>query len=93
MSNRGTTVSVIAGCAVFAVAVWSGFRRGTDRDLQFHAEKQCREIRFSTNADVARDIAARSGGIVQPMPQAFPCASTGAGWSTWAASSSSSATR
>jgi hypothetical protein len=71
MSNRGSTASVIAGCAVFAFVLWSAITRGRDRDMYFDAEKQCREIRFAPTADVARGIAGRSGGIVQPTPQGF----------------------
>jgi hypothetical protein len=71
MSSRGATVSAIAGCAVFAFVVWSAIQRGRDRDLYFHAEKQCREIRFSQTEEIARGIAARSGGIVQATSEGF----------------------
>jgi hypothetical protein len=71
MSDRGATVSAIAGCAVFAFALWAAVMRGRDREIYFHAEKQCREIRFSPTADIARGIADRSGGLVQPTPEGF----------------------
>lgn len=71
MSSRGARVSVIAGCVVFAFVLWSAITRGHDRDLYFHAEKQCRDIRFAQTADISRGIADRSGGVVQPTSEGF----------------------
>ena len=71
MKDGNFALSAFVALLGFALVVGVGITRGREREMYFHAEKQCREIRFAATADAARTIAARSGGTVQATPQGF----------------------
>lgn len=71
MKSHGATASGILGGVMLVITLGFAITRGRDRDMNYYAQEQCRDIRFSSTADSARAIAAQSGGTVTATPQGF----------------------